>query len=727
MLLHQLKTTTDATWDKCWPVSTLRPLALLDLISYLFFIKKTSEEGLLNDLLPALPPGIAYPEDADELSWNRFKDLDARSMHHTFTKENGIIDLMKYYANAHLRYSDYFKAPLLITPSAVLLTNAVELVKIMEVTDEDTQGLMMEYLFGKSAITSHQGQVYIAEDISRLMVSLLKPSSEDTIWDPSAGNASLLINSAKYARNKNVKVDQNFTGDINTDLLTGMEADLVQLRIAAMNMMQHHIHTPQLKILNTFNQLHAITPKPAIIFSNLFFTGVESQMPASEKNTNPEPPRKEVALLQLILRNVPPGTRAAVLVPEVILSGNTLEIVKLREEIILRCNLEAVISMSPGNNPLFYGAAILVFNKNKTTSEDVWFAAITHHKEALNSTDVDFGTLDNSWNTTDENETNTILNLWNNRDKYSPPSENSFYIHADAITNNNFNLTFTANKQIWNKRDLLVKADGSVTQRTLAVETPVKHTNNLLLPRAPELVEEYGNPVAESEATITHEAEAQDDLLYTGLPQSQKTSRWKKPLLYALLVISIIGNIALFVFYNKSTPAVDDKNKPVTVVDKSTIPATNTTPTATHVITKPASENATTSAPAANKVTTPSQAIVTAKLPVNTADTKQTANETGKPIVKHSSKTTVESGSSDMPLEPDDHDASNSRYAVISKAFFYIRPNENSRITGEINSYDNGELVSSTEKNGFVYAIFYNKEGNNVSGWLSMKNLKLVQ
>ena len=90
MLTAELRTNINKKWEACWPINMLRPLVLLDLISYLLFIKKLEERQLIagaqtetfrDNLIPA--------KEKDELSWSRFKDMDAQSMHKLFTKEKG--------------------------------------------------------------------------------------------------------------------------------------------------------------------------------------------------------------------------------------------------------------------------------------------------------------------------------------------------------------------------------------------------------------------------------------------------------------------------------------------------------------------------------------------------------------------------------------------------------------------------------------------------------------
>ena len=739
MLIKQLRTLTDDTWDKCWPVSTLRPLALLDLISYLFFVKKMGEEGLLHDLLPELPAGIDYSKDADDLSWSRFKDMDAQSMHHTFTKENGVMELMSYYAKAHLRYSDYFKAPLLITPSVILLSNAVALVKIMEVTDKDTQGQIVEHLMNKSSIVSQQGQVYLPEDVSRLMVSMLQPTQQDVVFDPALGNASLLVNSANYIRIKNSQNNQNGYGAYEGGL-KGMDGDLVQLRIGAMNMMLHHIQDPELKILDKESNLHPIAPKPTIILSNLFFTGVEGNATAEKKPANTETSRKEVELLHFILKNLLPGTRVAVVVTDVILSGSAPEIVKLREEIILRSNLEAVISI--GSNPLLYGAAILVFNKNKITTVQVWFAEINNENRAVSNKDFDI--QNNVLNVTEPDEGNSILNLWNNKStEHATAKGNVFYVNAGVIINNNFNLSFAANKMMQNKQYAAPKPDTAaiesqpeIKQTVEQVATPPVFKEPLPVIKKEEFIEKTEAPFDWGKDVVQpQEADIDNDQLYAeNFPAPPKTSGWKKPLLYAILIISVVGNIIFFVYYNKSSNSAE-KNIPLQIAEREPSDKANTNDAVTStssgdnpVIIKPEKNVVPTSDPVKNTITPEAKTIVPEKLPATTPVVKQSiVKDVTKTEPKQISKNTTEPASSDVPLEPNAKDAKNNRYAIISRTFFYTKPSETSHIMGSITSDDEGELISSTEKNGFVYAIFYNKHGNNMSGWLSMKDLKLVE
>ncbi|MEO8862017.1 MAG: hypothetical protein ABI358_11375, partial [Ginsengibacter sp.] len=103
---NELRETIDKKWEACWPVSNLRPLAVLDLICYLLFIKLLEE----NELITAKPNlkikgDRAKPED--QLCWSVFKDLDGAALHNLFTTEKGIPDLINNYGRTNLQFSKF--------------------------------------------------------------------------------------------------------------------------------------------------------------------------------------------------------------------------------------------------------------------------------------------------------------------------------------------------------------------------------------------------------------------------------------------------------------------------------------------------------------------------------------------------------------------------------------------------------------------------------------------
>ena len=112
MLSDELLANINQKWEACWPINMLKPLVLLDLISYLLFIKELKERQLLTGKAGEISGNLIHAKELDELSWNGFKDMDAQSMHALFTKEKGLPDLIKSYGRTNLQYSLFVKEPL---------------------------------------------------------------------------------------------------------------------------------------------------------------------------------------------------------------------------------------------------------------------------------------------------------------------------------------------------------------------------------------------------------------------------------------------------------------------------------------------------------------------------------------------------------------------------------------------------------------------------------------
>ena len=268
-LSHELRDDIDKKWDDCWPVSTLRPLALIDLLCYLLFIKKLEEKRLITGSLTRIPGDNTT---SNELNWSGFKDLDAQDLHTLFASENGVIDLVKNYGCTNLQYSQFLKEPLLLTPSVSLLFNVVNIIKIMDAERRNTRVAIFEYLLNKAEIEAQNGQVYAPDKVVKLVVELMQPSKQDSIWDPSTGNGSLLINSAKYVAMHKAARGNDFDEDFFGENYNGIECDPIQLRIAAMNMILNGIEDPKLGGVNSFGNAHFnICEQSNLVLSNLYF------------------------------------------------------------------------------------------------------------------------------------------------------------------------------------------------------------------------------------------------------------------------------------------------------------------------------------------------------------------------------------------------------------------------------------------------------------------------
>ncbi len=448
MLTPHLQKRLDEKWNNCWPVSDLRPLALLDLISYLFFIKKLDDWELIHEKVKGVSSdNFIYTKEIEQFTWSKLQTLEARQIQHLFNKEHGVIDLMNHYAHLNGMFSDFFKAPLLIDPTPKLIFNAIELVNIIETSDKISQGVIIEYLFSKSKITAQNGYEFLPEPISKLMVSIAEPEANDVVVDPCAGNGSLLVNAYKHiSTNINLTISNPSNKNIGTNV-SGIESDLIQLRLAAMNMILHGIKNPKISFAPSENE--SLQQNPSVIISSLIFSVA-----------NTAKLEKENVLLNEVIESLKQGGRAVILVPQSLLKSDNPSIIKTRKAIVENFKLEAVITLTTKTESLFSSAGILVFNKSYSATENIWFCKSETKKrrtrnealsEANESEDIDV------------NEVREILNKWKTRkEKQIDTSKDSFFIAANYIKTNNYNLNFKDYKLVRQQEQAVTEQEDMV-------------------------------------------------------------------------------------------------------------------------------------------------------------------------------------------------------------------------------------------------------------------------
>jgi len=516
MLTPELIKTLEKKWDNCWPVSDLRPFALLDLISYIFFIKKLDDWELIHPKVKSSGfDNFIYTNEIEEFTWSKLQKMDAKEIQQLFNKDHGVIDLMKNYSSLNSLYSDYFKAPLLIAPTAKLIFNAVEIINIIETSDEINQAAIIEFLFNKLKRTSQNKQEFVPEPISKLMASLAAPTVKDTILDPCAGNGSLLINSKKYIEKQAYSEKQQSTIKLLETNLIGIESDLVLLRMAAMNMSLHGIKNPNIHTEPTQND--DFKNNYSLILSALMHSQNQNNQLNQNETNNLE---RENLLLTGILENLNEDGRAVILVPQDLLKSDNPLIIKNRKNLVGHFNLEAVITLGQQSDSIFSGAGILIFNKSAVkTTENVWFCKWGIEKKK-NRRNVE-GNNNYEENENEEfSEVTEILDKWRNRKEFKKePSRNSFYISAKYFKNNNYKLSFNDYK--------LIRQDVETDKET-ENDAPVE-IETIITAKNENLVEFFeGSPQ---------------------LPEMKKKSR-TAPILITLIIL-ILGGGALYWLYLK--------------------------------------------------------------------------------------------------------------------------------------------------------------------------------
>jgi type I restriction enzyme M protein len=228
-------------------------------------------------------------------------------------------------------------------------------------------------------------------------------------------------------------------------LFMGMEFDPTMIRIGAMNLMLHGIDQPNLRMVDALSESNQdFTEKATVVLANPPFKGSLDREAIDPKLLNIVDSKKtELLFLGLILKGLKLGGRAAVIVPDGVMFGNSKAHQVIRKEIIDGQKLEAVISMPSGVFKPYAGVStgILVFTKTASGGTDyVWFYDMT----------ADGYSLDDKRNPIQDNDIPDILARWDNLKAESKRerTDKSFMVPVKDIRDNNYDLSINRYKEV---------------------------------------------------------------------------------------------------------------------------------------------------------------------------------------------------------------------------------------------------------------------------------------
>ncbi len=235
---------------------------------------------------------------------------------------------------------------------------------------EDELGQGYEYLIKKFADDSgHTAQeFYTNRTVVHLMTEMLKPQSNESVYDPTCGSAGMLISCIAYLKDKkqewrNVK-------------LYGQEVNQLSSAIARMNLFLHDIKdfeicnddtlkNPGFIEKGKLKQFDLVLANPPYSIKQWDRAAFESDKYGRNTLGTPPQGRADYAFLQHILASLDTTTgRCAILFPHGVLFRD--EEKDLRTELVKSDLLEAVIGLGPN---LFYNspmeACIIICRTNK--------------------------------------------------------------------------------------------------------------------------------------------------------------------------------------------------------------------------------------------------------------------------------------------------------------------------------------------------------------------------
>lgn len=429
----ELKSKIDLLWNKFWSGGISNPLTAIEQITYLLFMKRLDELDLKRQADAEFtgerytskfqgvwirpeernrPKAEQRPVDRKSLRWSEFKRMPAEEMlEHVQGK---VFPFLKDLNGEESNFTHHMKNAVFIIPKPSLLVEALgtidEIFEVMERDSrekgqafQDIQGDVYEMLLSEIATAGKNGQFRTPRHIIKLITELVRPQLGQHIIDPACGSGGFLLGAYQYivtqlainAGAKNISPDED--GFVRTSVaatltrkaqtilsstLWGYDIDVTMVRLGLMNLMMHGIDEPQIDYQDTLSKSFEEEAKYDIVMANPPFTGSIDKGDINE-NLQLGTTKTELLYVENIYRLLKKGGTAGVIVPQGVLFGSGTAFKTLRQLLVERCELKAVITAPSGVFKPYAGVstAILLFTKvwgpkdkvKKPATEHVWF------------------------------------------------------------------------------------------------------------------------------------------------------------------------------------------------------------------------------------------------------------------------------------------------------------------------------------------------------------------
>ncbi|MPQ68514.1 MULTISPECIES: class I SAM-dependent DNA methyltransferase [unclassified Pseudomonas] len=433
----ELKGKIDQLWNKFWSGGISNPLTAIEQITYLLFMKRLDELDLKKQA-DAEWTGEHYaskfegswtppeernwpateqrPIDKHSLRWSEFKHKPAEEMlPHVQSK---VFPFLKDLNGTESNFTHHMKNAVFIIPKAALLVEAVKTIdEIFEIMEKDSrekgqafqdiQGDVYEMLLSEIATAGKNGQFRTPRHIIKLMAELVQPQLGHKVADPACGSGGFLLGAYQHivtqlavkAGTKDLTPDEDgfvrssvaaaLTEKAQTILqesLWGYDIDSTMVRLGLMNLMMHGIDEPHIDYKDTLSKSYNQEAEYDIVLANPPFTGSIDKGDINE-NLQLATTKTELLFVENIYRLLKKGGTACVIVPQGVVFGSGGAFKTLRQLLVERCDLKAVITLPSGVFRPYAGVstAILLFTKvwgpkdkiTQPATENVWFYEMT--------------------------------------------------------------------------------------------------------------------------------------------------------------------------------------------------------------------------------------------------------------------------------------------------------------------------------------------------------------
>lgn len=469
MLSSEVKAKINKLWDLFWSGGMSNPLTALEQISYLLFMRRAEDVGLISE---------------DYYKWSHYTKLPNIDL---VTHMKGVFEYLKAQENGNNSFIKAMEGANFEINKSSLLDAAIDLINdIYSKADQerkqgqhfqDTLGDFYELILNQTGEAGKNGQFRTPRHIIQLMCEILKPTIDDRICDVTSGTSGFLVGAYQYIIKENSseepQIDENGFEKKNSGNLIeensqkeekltkntffGYDIDSTMIRLGMMNLIMHNIKEPKIIHIDTLSQKFDELEKNikySKILANPPFTGRIDSLQTSlmlnrvykpkfdkENNRVKQNIQSEILFLERIVDLLEINGKAAVIVPEGVLFGGGKAYKKIREILLKDCDFEAIISLPSGAFKPYTGVktSILIFTKKAINSKNKWHTKKVWFYELAN----DGYSLDDNRRKLNENPLPIVVNLFDKKKSFLQEDRKSyFYVPIEEIQKNNLDLSY---------------------------------------------------------------------------------------------------------------------------------------------------------------------------------------------------------------------------------------------------------------------------------------------
>ncbi len=224
MTKQELLNLVDKLAGKFYGAGVSNPIAYIEQISFLFFLKMLEEADDANVLAAKIAKRISDPIFGgvnEPYRWSSWSQIPDNEKMYRFLRD----EVLKFVENIPNRpdIKRFFSEVRFMIPDAITLREVVDLISPINFSqiDTDVKGDMYEHLVGKLATSGRNGQFRTPRHIIRTIIQMADPKLGQTILDPACGTAGFLLAAFEYIKAQNSEKAEEITAENGSKYLKG--------------------------------------------------------------------------------------------------------------------------------------------------------------------------------------------------------------------------------------------------------------------------------------------------------------------------------------------------------------------------------------------------------------------------------------------------------------------------------------------------------------------------